>query len=203
MKPKLIKDLGQQSVGNQGYKIRKGLYECPGCKSHWIVVTSEVDRGKCTKCKTCRLLHASKKLTTHGLSNNRIYNIYNGIKRRCYYHGHPQYNDYGGRGIIMCETWKLDFMEFYKWAIANGYSDDLTIERNDNNGNYSPVNCSFETRSVQNINQRIRKDIRLVIEVLEKQKMENLKLTYLIKKLKNTSVHSQQRYWRPLFVINT
>lgn len=79
--------------------------------------------------------------TIHGLSDTRIYTIYNQMIARCYKPYSQSYCNYGKRGITVCKEWKDDFLAFYKWAIANGYRDNLSIDRIDNDGNYEPTNC--------------------------------------------------------------
>ena len=107
--------------------------------------------------KSCGCLQkeiARKSLTTHKLSRTRIYRIWWNIKRRCEANNQYTYKYYGGRGIKVCEEWLADFMNFYKWAMANGYREELTIDRIDVNGNYEPKNCRWEDMKVQSNNTR-------------------------------------------------
>lgn len=89
----------------------------------------------------------------HGLRHSRLYNIWCDIKKRCYNPHCIGYKNYGGRGIKMCDEWYNSPSSFSKWAIDNGYSDDLTIERKDYNGNYEPGNCTWIPRKKQALNQ--------------------------------------------------
>lgn len=90
----------------------------------------------------------------HGKSKTRLYNIWLNMKARCYNLNNHKYNDYGGRGITICEAWLNDFQAFYDWAMANGYSDDLSIDRIDVNGNYEPSNCRWTDNETQSNNRR-------------------------------------------------
>lgn len=89
----------------------------------------------------------------HGMSNTRLYNIWRKMKNRCSAKTGHYYKYYGAKGITVCDEWKNDFLSFYNWAIAHGYSDDLTIDRIDGNGNYCPENCRWATSLQQGRNK--------------------------------------------------
>lgn len=86
---------------------------------------------------------------THKQSGTRLYEIWQGMRTRCYRVTDARYHRYGGRGISICDEWKNDFVAFYDWANKNGYSESLTIDRIDNNGNYDPTNCKWSTAEKQ------------------------------------------------------
>lgn len=90
----------------------------------------------------------------HGLSNTRLYTIWNKMKSRCNNKKEKAYKYYGERGISICKEWKNDFKTFYNWAINNGYADNLTIDRINNEEGYSPNNCRWVTQKVQANNTR-------------------------------------------------
>lgn len=88
----------------------------------------------------------------HGMSHTRLYKMWLDMKQRCDNPKSCNYKRYGGRGITHCSEWS-NFEPFMKWALANGYNDKLTLDRINNNGDYSPLNCRFATKRVQNINK--------------------------------------------------
>lgn len=88
-----------------------------------------------------------------GLSNSRLYNIWLHMKGRCFRKTDDHYPHYGGRGITVCDDWK-NFESFRTWSLSNGYADDLTIDRINNDGNYEPSNCRWISMKKQCNNRR-------------------------------------------------
>jgi hypothetical protein len=101
-------------------------------------------------------MQGNKLAQKHGLSHTRLHRIWHSMYCRCYYSSTNQYKNYGGKGIKVCEEWKhIDgFINFYNWAINNGYSEKLTLDRIDNEKDYCPENCRWVDRYVQNNNQK-------------------------------------------------
>ena len=75
------------------------------------------------------------------------------MKRRCYNPSHRDFHRYGGRGIGICDEWRDSFIPFYEWSLSNGIALDLTIERKNNDANYSPDNCEWATHKTQGNNR--------------------------------------------------
>lgn len=89
----------------------------------------------------------------HGMRYTRLYNIWRSMNQRCSNPNTKNYHRYGGRGIRVCDEWKHDFMAFHDWAMANGYSEELTVDRIDNEKGYSPDNCRWSTYKEQENNK--------------------------------------------------
>jgi len=96
-----------------------------------------------------------------GQKRPRLYGIWIGMRRRCNSPKCKDYCRYGDRGILVCEEWNSSFQNFYDWAITNGYSDNLTIERKDVNKGYSPNNCTWIIAGQQAYNRRTNHKIAL------------------------------------------
>lgn len=93
----------------------------------------------------------------YSIKYRRIYKIWQGIRQRCNDPNDKDYEDYGGRGIRVCEEWDKSSEAFVRWALENGYADNLSIDRIDTNSGYSPENCRWATWKQQAINKRIEK----------------------------------------------
>lgn len=83
------------------------------------------------------------------ISSTRLYQIYSGMKNRCYNSKSPAYPRYGGRGITICDEWLGDngVQNFINWSLSHNYNDTLSIDRINNDKGYSPDNCQWVTRS--------------------------------------------------------
>lgn len=136
-------------------KWKEAMWECVcDCGGTTITTGKHLRSGHTTSCGCLRMAS----ITKHGLYGNRLYTIHHNMKQRCYDKNNKDYHRYGGRGVVMCDEWKNDFMSFYKWAIENGYRDDLTIDRVNNDGIYEPSNCKWVTMKEQAQNRSTTKN---------------------------------------------
>lgn len=107
-----------------------------------------------TKSCGCLRVDTTRKTTySHGARGTRLWRIWQAMKYRCKATSGRKNKYYASRGIKVCKPW-CDFKEFQKWALTNGYQDDLTIERINFNGNYEPDNCTWIPQSEQTKNSR-------------------------------------------------
>lgn len=121
-------------------------------------ISVRIDKLKSNHTRSCGCLQkekVSQSSRTHGQSKTRLYQIWCHMKNRCYKDNNSFYEVYGGRGIIICEEWLNSPEVFMEWSNKNGYSDNLQIDRINNNGNYSPNNCRWVSCSENIRNQRL------------------------------------------------
>ena len=131
------------------------------CGSETVVTGYCLSGGKTQSCgcyqkDQIKEFNRVNKVTHGGCvgSRTRLYRIWSGMKQRCYDKNYHSYNDYGGRGVGVCVEWMDNFESFRTWAMLHGYADNLSIDRKDVNGSYSPDNCRWATEKQQNNNQR-------------------------------------------------
>ena len=112
--------------------------------------------GKSTSCGCLTRESARRTMLTHGGVGTRIYRIWKAMRTRCSNPNIPGAKNYSERGITICKEWGC-FDVFRAWALENGYSDDLSIERIDVNSGYNPTNCTWANAQEQSINRRFVK----------------------------------------------
>jgi len=135
---------------------KKWLCRC-ACGAEKKVDGSSLRAGRSAGCIKCHTATGTRR--THGGKGSRLYTIWSRMIGRCENPKDAAYNRYGGRGINVCHEWRNSFEAFRNWALTNGYAQDLTIDRKNNNGHYEPNNCRWATYTEQNRNRRDNKSI--------------------------------------------
>jgi hypothetical protein len=158
---------------------------CRTCGRLFNFFPSESYRKSCSR--ECAVAWRKAHPIGHGQSKTRLYTIWCHIKSRCHNPTCDTYPWYGAKGIAMCDEWRGDFVAFREWAMANGYADDLEIDRIDVGGNYEPGNCRWATRRQQMMNTGKRVHTR------------SSKTT---SRYKGVGWHAITKKWRALIAIN-
>ena len=148
---KLLKKLGTRKRAVSGFPVSWGLFYCPYCHHE-----AEKELGDGKKNQSCGCVHGmlvGQAQFTHGEGKTKLYAVWGNFKGRCLNPNDKDFNDYGGRGIAVCQEW-LEYVPFRDWALVNGYKEGLLLDRRDNNKGYYPENCRFVKYDRSNRNQR-------------------------------------------------
>lgn len=151
------KRFGKLVVVSESEERRNGrvMWNCLcDCGNSCVVRSCHLISGHTKSCGCFSSEKTTEMNTTHGSTHSRLYSIWKSMKTRCNNPKSKAYNYYGGRGIHICDLWQNDFSAFKEWALENGYSDELTIDRKNPDGNYEPQNCRWTTWHEQRMNQR-------------------------------------------------
>lgn len=132
---------------------KKPYWKCRcDCGNVCIVQGRKLRDGITKSCGCLQIETARNNHTKHGKSKHPLYSVWKGMKNRCNNPKDSKYKYYGGKGVKLCSDWD-SFQNFYDWAIGNGYSNGLTIDRIDNSKGYCPENCRWVTREFQSRNR--------------------------------------------------
>lgn len=137
-------------------KAAANYWQCQcDCGKRVVKYGGDLIGGRATSCGSRKHRKSYKSGKEHGNTKHggrcgegdRLYWIWHNMKARCNLKTHPAYERYGGRGIKVAGEWQRDFATFKAWAIASGYTDKMTIDRINVDGDYGPKNCQWLTKS--------------------------------------------------------
>lgn len=134
---------------------KQTMWDCVcDCGQTTTVNTGNLKTGRVVSCGCYnREVRKNVRRGTHGYSRTRLYDIWHKMRQRCSREETEHYDRYGGRGISVCKEWNEDFLSFCEWALSSGYTDRLSLDRIDVNGDYEPTNCRWTTMKVQENNR--------------------------------------------------
>lgn len=138
-----------------GSRWGHSLWECKcDCGTVCERTSNQLTQNKNVSCGCMTSLAQHNARYLHGCTGTRLYRIWKVMKTRCNNPNISYFKYYGGKGISVCEEWINSFETFKEWALSHGYSDTLTIDRINGDGNYEPDNCRWVTMTVQNRNKK-------------------------------------------------
>ncbi len=150
-----IEEIYLKNIGSQNKRFVKckcscgQIYECLLTK----LVNNIIKDCGCIEQTRPDMLGENNRFYKHGKSFDRLMSVWSGMITRCNNKKSISYHNYGGRGIMVCDNW-LEYLNFYNWAMANNYQNNLTLERINVNGNYCPENCKWIPYAEQYLNKR-------------------------------------------------
>ena len=140
-------------IGPTGRK--RTAYRCKcDCGNVVVVLRENVVSGRTGSCGCYKHERGVEVNTRHGETRTRLHNLWLSMKARCQNPNNKSYHNYGGRGVTVCDEWSNSYESFRDWALANGYADNLSIDRLNNDMGYSPDNCRWVTFHQQQNNRR-------------------------------------------------
>lgn len=177
----------RQIIGNQERTVVNCTCRC-GKK-----VNVQLQKLLCGHTMSCGCTKIGKR--THYKTDHPLYKVWEGLKYRCNKQNCNSYENYGGRGITVCTLWDEDFQSFYDWAISNGWTKGLQIDRINNNDSYYPENCRCVTPKENSRNRRTTKWVNI--------NGENMVLAAAIeKKLIKKSLYYKNKSYRDTFTFH-
>lgn len=179
----------------------KAMWYCRcDCGVELVVDGYNLTSGHTKSCGCWNIESLQSRSTIHGHSHTGegIYPVWKSMRARCNNPNSHAYNNYGGRGISVCEKWDNDFQAFYDWSMSNGYEPNLTIDRINNNEGYAPENCRWTTPKEQANNKRTCRYITYANEthtIAEWSRIFEVPYSALLRRINNNNMRDFEEYF--------
>lgn len=148
------------------------------CGSRKRVASYNLRSGHTVSCGCYRVETTVSRNKTHGLRGHHLYGVWSGMVNRCTNSKYIYYKDYGGRGIKVCDKWLHSFENFYE-DMGDRPSPQHSIDRIDNNGDYTPDNCRWATKTEQSTNRRSSRLTKSDVALIRDSQDSSYKLSVL------------------------